>query len=263
MGNCAMQPLPFQAIVIVFLFGLCVGSFLNVCIHRIPESKSIVYPGSMCPSCGERIRFYDNIPLMSFLLLRGRCRNCRTPISLRYPLVELLSAAMAVWVAAAYGLTPAAAVTYGFIAVLIVITFIDIDHRIIPDVLSLPGIAVFFLAARLLPSVTWVDSLIGILAGGGSLFLVAWLYHLITRKEGMGGGDIKLLAMIGAMIGWKGVLFTIFASSAAGTAVGLIVMLITRQNMKLAVPFGPFLALGAVVYLFFGPQVIQWYLQTG
>ena len=258
-----MQLLPLQVIVIVFLFGLCVGSFLNVCIHRIPESKSIVYPGSMCPRCGERIRFYDNIPLLSFLLLKGRCRNCRTPISLRYPLVELLSAAMAVCVTLTYGLTLEAAATYAFIAVLIVITFIDIDHRIIPDVISLPGIAAFFLAARLLPSVTWLDSLIGILAGGGSLFLVAWLYHLITRKEGMGGGDIKLLAMIGAMIGWKGVLFTIFVSSATGTAVGLIVMLIKRQNMKLAVPFGPFLALGAVAYLFFGPQVIQWYLQTG
>jgi leader peptidase (prepilin peptidase)/N-methyltransferase len=168
---------------------------------------------------------------------------------------------MAVSVLMKYGLTAEAAVTYGFVAVLVAITFIDIDHRIIPDVISLPGIPVFFLAALLVPSVTWLDSLIGILAGGGSLFIVAWLYHLLTRKEGMGGGDIKLLAMIGAMIGWKGVLFTIFASSATGTAVGLTVMLIQRRNMKLAVPFGPFLALGAVLYLFFGPQVLQWYLQ--
>ncbi|KPJ77079.1 MAG: peptidase A24 [Deltaproteobacteria bacterium SG8_13] len=258
-----MQAFPFQVIIIVFAFGLCVGSFLNVCIYRIPESKSIVTPGSMCPRCGVKIRFYDNIPLLSYLLLRGRCRNCRASIAVRYPLVELLSGALAVAVLIKFGLTPEAAVTYGFAAVLIVITFIDIDHRIIPDVISLPGIAAFFLAARLVPSVTWLDSLIGILAGGGSLFLVAWFYHLITRKEGMGGGDIKLLAMIGAMIGWKGVLFTIFASSASGTLVGLIVMLIKRQNMKLAVPFGPFLALGAVMYLFYGPQVIAWYLQSG
>lgn len=261
-----MQPIPVfspQVITIVFLFGLCVGSFLNVCIHRIPESKSIVYPGSMCPRCGVKIQFYDNIPLLSYFFLKGRCRNCRTPISMRYPLIEILSGALAVSVLARYGLTAEAAVTFGFIAVLIVIAFIDIDHRIIPDVLSLPGIAAFFLAATLLPSVTWRDSLIGILAGGGSLFLVAWLYHLLTRKEGMGGGDIKLLAMIGAMIGWKGVLFTIFVSSATGTVVGLVVMMIKRQNMKLAIPFGPFLALGAVVYLFFGPQVIQWYLQPG
>lgn len=258
-----MQGIPIEVVMLVFMFGLCVGSFLNVCIYRIPSSKSIVYPGSMCPHCGVKIRFYDNIPLLSYLLLRGRCRNCRTPISVRYPLVELLSAVLAAAVLLKYGLTPEAAVIFGFIAVLVVIAFIDIDHRIIPDVISLPGIAAFFLAARLLPSVTWIDSAIGILAGGGILFLVAWLYHLIARKEGMGGGDIKLLAMIGAMIGWKGVLFTIFASSATGTIVGLIVMLVKRQNMKLAVPFGPFLALGAVVYLFCGPQVIAWYLHTG
>lgn len=252
---------PFQVVIVVFVFGLCVGSFLNVCIYRVPESKSIAYPGSMCPLCGAKIQFYDNIPLLSYALLKGRCRNCRTPISLRYPLVELLSGALAVSILIRYGLTPEAAVIFVFVAVLIVITFIDIDHRIIPDVISLPGIAAFFLAARLIPTVTWRDSLIGIVVGGGSLFLVAWLYHLITRKEGMGGGDIKLLAMIGAMIGWKGVLFTIFASSATGTVVGLIVMLIKRQNMKLAVPFGPFLAFGAVVYLFYGPQLIAWYLQ--
>ena len=255
-----MQAIPIELIIIGFAFGLCVGSFLNVCIYRIPESKSIVYPGSMCPSCGKHIRFYDNIPLLSYLALKGRCRNCRTPISIRYPLIEILSAVLAAAVLLKYGLTLEAAVTYGFVAVLIVITFIDIDHRIIPDVISLPGIAVFFLAALLLPSLTWLDSLIGIVAGGGSLFLVAWLYHLITRKEGMGGGDIKLLAMIGAMIGWKGVLFTIFVSSATGTLVGLMVMLVKRQNMKLAVPFGPFLAFGAVAYLFYGPQVIEWYL---
>jgi leader peptidase (prepilin peptidase)/N-methyltransferase len=255
-----MQAIPIELIIIVFVFGLCVGSFLNVCIYRIPESKSIVYPGSMCPRCGVGIRFYDNIPLLSYLVLKGRCRNCRTPISIRYPLIEMLSASLAAAVLLKYGLTLEAAITYGFVAVLIVITFIDIDHRIIPDVISIPGIAAFFLAALLLPSVTWLDSLIGIVAGGGSLFLVAWLYHLITRKEGMGGGDIKLLAMIGAMIGWKGVLFTIFVSSATGTVVGLVVMLVKRQNMKLAVPFGPFLAFGAVAYLFYGPQVIEWYL---
>ena len=256
-----MQMPELGLMIFVFVFGLCVGSFLNVCIHRIPESKSIVSPGSMCPRCGQTIRFYDNIPLLSYLLLRGRCRNCRTSISIRYPLVELLSGALAVSVVLKYGLTPEAAAVYGFIAVLTVITFIDIDHRIIPDVISLPGIAAFFLAARLVPSVTWKDSLIGILAGGGSLLLVAWIYHLVTRKEGMGGGDIKLLAMIGAMVGWKGVLFTIFVSSATGTVIGLIVMLVQRRNLKLAVPFGPFLAFGAVAYLFVGPQVIQWYLQ--
>jgi leader peptidase (prepilin peptidase)/N-methyltransferase len=158
-----------------------------------------------------------------------------------------------------YGLTFPAVVYYVFIATLIVITFIDIDHRIIPDYLSLPGIPIFFLASLALPSLTYWDAIIGILVGGGSLFLVAWTYHLITKKEGMGGGDIKLLAMIGALIGWKGVLFTIFISSAAGALSGMTIMLLTRQNMKLAVPFGPFLAIGAIAYIFFGPQLIYWY----
>jgi leader peptidase (prepilin peptidase)/N-methyltransferase len=151
-------------------------------------------------------------------------------------------------------------VYFVFIAVLLVITYIDIDHRIIPDILSLPGIPIFFLGSFILADVSWVDALIGILVGGGSLFAVAWGYYLLTRKEGMGGGDIKLLAMIGALIGWKGVLFTIFASSAIGTIAGIITMLYTKKGLKLAVPFGPFLAIGAIIYIFFGPQIIQWYI---
>jgi leader peptidase (prepilin peptidase)/N-methyltransferase len=245
--------------ILAFIFGACIGSFLNVCIYRLPVSKSIVYPGSSCPSCGNLIRFYDNIPILSYLWLKGRCRYCNAPIAIRYPLVELMGGLFCLGVFLRYGLTFQAAVYYVFIAILIVITFIDIDHRIIPDYLSLPGIPIFFLASFGIPTLTFWDALIGILAGGGSLFLVAWTYHLITKKEGMGGGDIKLLAMIGALIGWKGVLFTIFVSSAVGTLSGVTIMLLTRQNMKLAVPFGPFLAIGAIAYIFFGPQLIYWY----
>lgn len=250
-----------QISLVVFLFGLCIGSFLNVCIHRIPASQSIVFPGSSCPRCAAPIRFYDNIPLLSYLWLLGKCRHCKSPISIRYPLVELLTGFFALAVYVKFGLTLAALVYFVFIAVLVLITFIDIDHRIIPDILSLPGIAVFFLAGLLLPHLSWVDSLLGILVGGGSLYLVALVYYLLTRKEGMGGGDIKLLAMIGAMVGWKGVLFTIFVSSAVGTVAGLGVMLFTRQNLKLAIPFGPFLAIGATTYLFFGARVLTWYFQ--
>lgn len=245
--------------IIPFAFGLCVGSFLNVCIYRIPASKSIVYPGSTCPRCATAIRFYDNIPLISYLLLAGKCRHCKAKISARYPLVELLGGLFALCVFLKFGLTIEALIYYVFIAVLLAIAFIDIDHRIIPDIISIPGIAVFFLAAFAIPALTWKESLLGILVGGGSLFLVAWVYHLLTKKEGMGGGDIKLLAMIGALIGWKGVLFSIFVSSATGTIVGLAAMLATRQNMKLAVPFGPFLAVGAITYIFFGPELIHWY----
>jgi len=245
--------------VLIFLFGLCIGSFLNVCIYRIPESKSIVRPRSMCPNCGTLIRFYDNIPILSYLILKGKCRHCDASISFRYPVIEFLSGLFAVGVSLKYGITLEAAIYYVFVATLLVITFIDIDHRIIPDVITLPGIPIFFAASFAVPQITFVESLIGILVGGGSLFLVAWLYHLLTKKEGMGGGDIKLLGMMGAIIGWKGVLFTIFVASAIGTVSGLLIMLKTRKTMKLAVPFGPFLAIGGIVYILFGPLLISWY----
>ena len=245
----------------VAIFGLCIGSFLNVCIYRIPAQKSIVSPGSACPGCGTAIRFYDNIPLVSYLSLGGKCRQCQSPISFRYPLIEMLTGAFSVGLFLKFGLSIQTIVYFVFICVLIVITFIDIDHRIIPDRITLPGIFVFFSAAFAIPSLSWIDSLLGIVIGGGSLFLVAVVYHLLAHKEGMGGGDIKLLAMIGALVGWKGVFFTIFVSSAVGTLAGLLIMIVTRQNLKLAVPFGPFLSIGAATYIFFGPQLLTWYFQ--
>jgi leader peptidase (prepilin peptidase)/N-methyltransferase len=160
-----------------------------------------------------------------------------------------------------YGLSLEALIYFVFISALLVITFVDIDHQIIPDIISLPGIPIFFLASFGLSQINWLDSLIGVLVGGGSLFLVAWVYSLITQKEGMGGGDIKLLAMIGAVIGWKGVLFTIFVASAVGTLAGMLVMLKSRKGMRLKIPFGPFLAIGGIAYIFFGPQLIRWYFQ--
>ena len=267
----------------IFLMGLCIGSFLNVCIYRLPGGQSISDPPrSQCPFCHHRIHFYDNIPVLSFLWLRGRCRHCREPISTRYPIVELLSASFAVCTALKFGVSVEALMYYVFICALIVITFIDIDHQIIPDIISLPGIAVFFLAAfperhpigffkmlpdalvsladRLpLPAMTY-NAVMGILVGGGSLYLVAWVYYLLTGKEGMGGGDIKLLAMIGAMIGWEGVFFTIFVGSAVGTIAGIGVMAGSRLiNTKLRIPFGPFLAIGAIAYIFFGARLIYGY----
>jgi leader peptidase (prepilin peptidase)/N-methyltransferase len=246
--------------VIVVLLGLCIGSFLNVCIYRLPLSKSIPKPSrSVCPDCGSIIRFYDNIPVVSYLLLKRRCRHCGFIIPFRYPLVEISSGLFAFLILKQFGLSLDSFVYFVFIAVLIVVTFIDLDHGIIPDVITLPGIPVFFGLAFLLPEGNWVNSALGILVGGGSLLTVAWVYALLTGKEGMGGGDIKLLAMAGALVGWKGVLFTIFVSSAAGALIGIILMLRTRKGLKLAVPFGPFIALGAVVYIFFGPALINWY----
>ena len=251
----AINPLEILA----FIIGMCTGSFLNVCIYRLPMSKSIIHPGSMCPSCENPIHFYDNIPIISYLWLRGKCRFCSTPISIRYPLVEAMSGLLCLGVYLKFGPTAQALIYFTFIATLLAITFIDIDHRIIPDVISLPGIPIFFLASLLLPTLNYLDSLLGILAGGGILYLVAFGYTLLTKKEGMGGGDIKLLAMIGALIGWKGVFFTIFVSSAVGTVSGMVIMLMTRKSMKLAVPFGPFLAIGAITYIFFGPQLLTLY----
>lgn len=248
--------------ILIFIFGLCIGSFMNVCIYRIPLSKSIVTPRSMCPGCNSLISAYDNIPVISYILLKGKCRNCGIPISLRYPLVETISGLTALAVFMRFGISAEGLIYFVFISALLVITFIDTDHRIIPDTISLPGIPIgFLLASFLLPSMNYKTSLAGILAGGGSLLAVAWIYSLITKKEGMGGGDIKLLAMIGAFTGWKGVLFTIFVASATGTLAGIAVMLKTKKDMKLAVPFGPFLSIGAILYIFFGSEIVLWYIR--
>lgn len=244
---------------VIFIFGACIGSFLNVCICRLPESRSIVTPPSACPRCQSSIKFYDNIPILSYLVLLGKCRGCGTRISIRYPLVELLTGLLSVAAAIRYGLSVDFIIYFVFICALVTITFIDIDHQIIPDVISLPGIPIGLACSLMLSSISFRDSLIGALIGGGSLFLVAWGYYHFTGKEGMGGGDIKLLAMIGAFIGWQGVFFTIFISSAVGSIIGIFLMLVARKNMKFAVPFGPFLSLGAIAYLFFGTEVIFWY----
>jgi leader peptidase (prepilin peptidase)/N-methyltransferase len=248
---------------LVFMFGMCIGSFLNVCIYRLPSSTSIINPSrSFCPQCNSAIQFYDNIPVLSYLWLKGRCRNCKAPISPRYPLVELMTGILAIAILFKFHLTLEGVIYFVFTSSLLVITFIDIDHKIIPDIISLPGIPIGLAASFVLPAMTFKSSLLGLLAGGGSLLLVAWTYSLITRKEGMGGGDIKLLGMIGTFIGWKGVIFTIFAASLTGTLAGMIVMLLKGKNLKFAIPFGPFLSIGAMSYVFFGEKVIFWYFQS-
>lgn len=244
---------------LVFLLGAIVGSFLNVCIYRIPAGESIVSPASRCPGCHSAVRWYQNIPILSYLFLRGRCASCGIRISPRYPLVEALTGILFVLVFHAFGFHPATPIYWVFVSALVVITFIDLDHQIIPDVISLPGIPVGFLASFAIPWISWTDSLLGILAGGGSLYLVAFFYELLTKKEGMGGGDIKLLAMIGAFLGWQAILPIIFMSSLVGSLVGVPLMLFRKADRTLAVPFGPFLALGAVIYLLYGRPLIEWY----
>jgi leader peptidase (prepilin peptidase)/N-methyltransferase len=244
---------------IIVLFGLCIGSFMNVCIYRMPAKLSIVFPGSSCPGCKTPIRFYDNIPVLSYIWLKGACRHCAAHIPFRYPVVEIMGGAFALLVYLKFGLTPQGALLYLFVVSLLIITYIDIDHQIIPDIISIPGIPIGFLASFAMPGISYIESLLGILIGGGSLYLVAWLYFVIKKKEGMGGGDIKLLAMIGAFIGWQGVLFTIFVASLVGTLSGILVMLRRQKGLKLAIPFGPFLSIGAICYIFIGKELTAWY----
>lgn len=250
----------FESIVL-FLFGGMVGSFLNVCIHRLPRRESIVFPASNCPSCHAPIRPYDNLPIVSYLVLRGRCRSCSGRISPRYPLVEALTGTAAVAVLLHDGLSPQFAVGFVFLAALIVVTFVDIDHQIIPDAISLPGIPLGLLAALMPGPPSWQQSLIGILLGGGSLWAVAEAYYRLTGREGMGGGDIKLMAMIGAFLGWKAVPVTLMLGSFTGSLVGLSLMLVRGRNSQAPIPFGPFLAAGAAVAYFFGDELIRWYVE--
>lgn len=246
----------------LFLFGAIIGSFANVCILRIPAEESIVSPGSRCPHCKQPVAWYDNVPLLSWLVLRGRCRRCSGPISFRYSVVELSSALAAVALYLRVGFGVEWVVLFAFVAALIVVTFIDLDHRIIPDVVSLPGMVVgFVLSLRGEPGA--VSSAIGIVLGAGLLLAVGWGYETATGREGMGGGDVKLLGMIGAFLGWRSVPFTLLFSSLSGSAVGLTLMWWTGSDTKYAIPFGPFLALGAALYIFCGEPLIGWYLGLG
>jgi leader peptidase (prepilin peptidase)/N-methyltransferase len=247
-------------IVCSIIFGAIVGSFLNVCIHRVPKGESIVAPGSHCPHCKSPIKFYDNIPLVSYLLLGGKCRNCHGTISIQYPLVEGVTALSSFLLFVRFGVSWNYFFYFAFVAALIVITVIDLFHQIIPDVISLPGIGVGLLAFLIFPGLPFLNSLIGMLLGGGSLFVVATLYQWLFKREGMGGGDVKLLAMIGAFLGWKAVIITILLSSLIGSITGVIVMVARGKDFKYAIPFGPFLSLGAVISLFYGQAIITWYL---
>jgi leader peptidase (prepilin peptidase)/N-methyltransferase len=243
--------------------GMVVGSFLNVCICRMPKGESVVTPPSHCPACDYRIRWYDNIPLLSYMLLRGKCRGCGMRISIQYPLVELLNGVLTLALFLRFGPTLAFLVLFLFCSALVVITFIDLEHQIIPDEISLSGIVLGFVFSFFIQGHSWLNSLLGILLGGGSLLLVAYVYQRLTGNEGMGGGDIKLLAMMGAFLGWKAILFIVFASSLVGSVVGITIMLVQKKDSKLAIPFGPYLAFGAVLYIFYGRQLIHWYLNMG
>jgi leader peptidase (prepilin peptidase)/N-methyltransferase len=250
---------PAVAIAIVTAFGAIVGSFLNVCVYRLPLQKSIVWPASACTTCNRELLWYENIPVVSWLALRGRCRTCRTRISVQYPLVEAITAAMfglAWWY---YGPGPLLASRLIFGCALIVLFAIDLEHHLLPNVITVPGIAIGFVFS-LFTEPGWEASLIGLVAGGGALYAVAEVYYRVRHEEGLGMGDVKMLAMIGAFLGWKLALLTLMLASFAGTIIGLLLIVTKRGGMKYALPFGTFLALGAAAAASVGPNLLDWYL---
>ena len=242
-------------VAVTFLFGLVIGSFLNVVIARLPEGKSVLRPRSACPGCGAAIAWYDNIPVLSFALLRGRCRACGMAIPRRYPIVEAATGAA---FALAYGLlgpTPDFVVAAALLAALIAITAIDLSHQIIPDVITLPGILAGVLSNLATGRVAWLESLLGIVVGGG-IFLVI----ILASRGGMGGGDMKLGAMLGAFLGWKLGLLALLLGVLTGGIVALCLLMLGRKGRKEAIPFGPFLALGGAITRLWGEPLLGWYL---
>lgn len=247
---------------LLFFLGACLGSFGNVVIYRLPLGESVVTPRSRCPKCKKQIAWYDNVPIFSWLLfLRGKCRNCKNPISWRYPLVELIMGSLFAYTFYRFGYQWITVEYLIFIFALVISSFIDIDHMILPDVFTLSGIVIGLSGALLNPERNFLNSLFGVLLGGGVLWALAYLYFLLRKEDGIGGGDIKLLAWVGAVLGWKSVPFVIMSGSILGSIIGVTLMLVQRKTLKTAIPFGPYLALGAVIYMFAGDSLGLWYLQ--
>jgi leader peptidase (prepilin peptidase) / N-methyltransferase len=265
---------PLILLILSFIFGTFLGSFLNVCIYRVPNGISIIHPRSHCISCKTPLRFYNNIPVISFLLLRGRCKNCNARISPRYLIVEILSGIICVLSVWEFGITLQTFFYLIFLFCLVVVTFIDIEHMIIPNVITIPGIFVgivygvirtdwgnltIFLTdsyahpykiASIIVSQPAFDSIFGAILGGGLLYIIALIYFILRKREGMGMGDVKLLAMIGTFLGWKSIIYVTLISSVLGTIVGVAIMVYKRGDIRYALPFGPFLSLAAALYLF-------------
>jgi leader peptidase (prepilin peptidase)/N-methyltransferase len=245
-----------------FFLGACFGSFANVLIYRIPKGESIVLPGSRCQSCGTPVKWYDNIPILSWFILRGKCRSCKASYSIRYALVELTTAVLFLVLFLRVGCLSWTLLEYFIFTVMAVAASgIDLDHMILPDVFTLGGLVLALVGSLLNPERHFLDSLIGFLAGGGFLWSVAYGYYLLRKEEGMGGGDIKLLAWIGALLGWKSIPFIILTASLVGAVFGLLMMLKSKKGLKLAIPFGPYLVFGAYLFILGGEELAQWYIR--
>ena len=252
------MPAPWVVPAVAGVLGLAIGSFLNVVIHRVPRGGSVVSGGSCCPACGHPLRPFDNVPLGSYLLLRGRCRDCRAAISWRYPLVEALTGALFALVVAHFGVDRLTPFRLFFSAAMVGVVFIDFEHQLIPDRITLPGL-VLGLAASFLGPPGPTSAALGALIGGGALYAVGVAYEKLRGIEGMGGGDVKLGLMLGAFTGWQGAVFALMAASAAGAAVGLGLMAARRASGRTALPFGSFLAPAALLAWFVAPSFFAWY----
>lgn len=259
---------PMIHLIALVMLGLTIGSFLNVCIYRMPIDKSVVTPRSFCPSCNTPVSAKDNIPVLSYLILGGRCRACRSAISVRYPMIEILNAALYALVYLRTGMGWHLPVYLALTSSLIVITFIDLDHQIIPDEITLAGIGIGFVAASfILPDpfdrgiaiMGWKQSLIGAGVGFSLFYLVAVAGSFIFKQDAMGGGDIKFMAMAGAFLGWKGVLMTTFLGSLFGSIIGIVVMRLKGTGRKTVLPFGPFLAIAVFITLLWGHEIMVWW----
>jgi leader peptidase (prepilin peptidase)/N-methyltransferase len=246
------------ALVMALLFGLLVGSFLNVVIYRLPRGTSVVWPASACGSCGRELRWFENIPVLSWVVLGAKCARCKSPISVQYPLVELSTAGLFVLVTWLTPIGPLLAARLLFACMLVVLFGIDLEHQLLPNVITLPGVAIGVIFSLVNPP-GLRDAVIGVLLGGGVLYAIAAGYYLWRREEGLGMGDVKMLAMIGAFLGWQAVLLTLVLASMSGAVIGLAMMALQRGTMKYALPFGTFLAIGAVVAMLAGQPIIDWY----
>jgi leader peptidase (prepilin peptidase) / N-methyltransferase len=271
--------------IIAGVFGAIIGSFLNVVIHRVPREESIVFPHSRCPSCGNVIAFYDNIPVLSYVVLLGKCRSCRVPFSVRYPAVELLTALVFVAVTWHDGLTVALPFDLIFAAALMALVFIDAEHMILPNVITYPGMIFAIVARVAIPflsgvphfddlgslsqgplaiypiwAVSLIGAFIGALIGGGSLWLMGWTWEKLRGVEAMGLGDVKMMFMVGAYLGWRLTILTIFIGVLSGSIIGIVLMMRqAKRDMQMLLPFGVFLGIGSIVALLIGPNIVGWY----
>ncbi len=248
----------FQAL-IAFLYGAVFGSFLNVCIYRIPMGQSLLFPGSSCPECKSPISWFDNIPILSYFILRGKCRKCGLSFSARYPLIEFITALLSALLYMKFGFSLELAYFALFGYAMVVLIFIDYDHRILPNSITLPGAILGFSGSFFVSKVEWTDSLIGMISGPVFFLLLISFYYLARKKEGMGMGDVKMAATIGAFLGWKLLLLTVILASILGSAIGATIILLRKDDFDLALPFGTFLGITALFSLLWGTPIVEWY----